>query len=140
GTREITALMDYDALCGVSPSGSLNGDEHAVEEDVASGEITPQRLHARIKAGDSITVLDVRETYEWAIARLPDARLIPLGSLPRAVNSLDRTAEIVAYCHHGTRSAAAVAWLQDQGFAKVLNLVGGIDRWSLEVDNTVRRY
>ncbi len=140
GTREITELMDYDALCGVSPYESLNGHEHAVEDDVADGEITPQRLHARIRAGDAITVLDVRETYEWAIARLPDARLIPLGSLPRAVNSLDRAAEIVAYCHHGTRSAAAVAWLQDQGFANVSNLVGGIDRWSLEVDNTVRRY
>ncbi len=140
GTREITELIDYNAFCGVSSNETSHGYECAEEGDVAVGEITPQRLQARLRAGDAITLLDVRETYEWAIARLPDARLIPLGSLPRAVHSLDRSAEIVAYCHHGARSAAAVEWLQDNGFAKVSNLVGGIDRWSLEVDNAVRRY
>ena len=140
GTREITELIDYNAFCGLSSDVGSNGHLRAEEDDVAEGEITPRRLHARIMAGDAITVLDVRETHEWAIARIPNARLIPLGALPRAVHSLDRQAEIVAYCHHGMRSAAAVAWLQDQGFAKVSNLVGGIDRWSLEVDNTVRRY
>ena len=56
------------------------------------------------------------------------------------MHSLDRSAEIVVYCHHGMRSAAAVEWLQDQGFRTVRNLVGGIDRWSLEVDASVRRY
>ena len=87
-----------------------------------------------------ISVIDVREPYEWSIARLPDARLVPLNSLPQAVNSLDRDAEIVIYCHHGMRSAAAADWLRDQGFGNVLNLVGGIDRWSLEVDPSMRRY
>ena len=140
GTHEITELIDYDAFCGAPADVHSVTTHGATEEDASQDEITPRCLHARLRAGDSITLLDVRETYEWAIARLPDARLIPLGSLPRAVNSLDRTAEIVVYCHHGTRSDAAVAWLLDQGFAKVLNLVGGIDRWSIEVDNTVRRY
>jgi len=46
----------------------------------------------------------------------------------------------VVYCHHGLSSAAAVAWLRERGFARVQNLTGGIDRWSLEVDPTVRRY
>jgi molybdopterin/thiamine biosynthesis adenylyltransferase/rhodanese-related sulfurtransferase len=140
GTREITALIDYDAFCGVASDRNMDVQHGDIEQEVSQDEITPQRLHARLRAGDPLTLLDVRETYEWAISRLPDARLIPLGSLPRAVNSLDRTSEIVVYCHHGTRSAAAVAWMLDQGFARVLNLVGGIDRWSVEVDNTVRRY
>lgn len=140
GTREITKLIDYDAFCGVPADPHSMATHGVIDDDASHGEITPQRLDARLRAGEAITLLDVRETYEWAIARLPDARLVPLGSLPRAVSSLDRTAEIVVYCHHGTRSAAAAAWLLDQGFAKVLNLVGGIDRWSMEVDNTVRRY
>lgn len=140
GTRELTSLIDYDAFCGVPPIGMTTAGQGDIEGDESDEEITPQRLHSRLRAGDAITLLDVRETYEWAIARLPDARLIPLASLPRAVNTLDRKAETVVYCHHGTRSAAAVAWLQDQGFDRVLNLVGGIDRWSIEVDNTVRRY
>ena len=143
GTRELTELIDYDDFCGEAARATSAGEHASHEresETAGEGEITPQRLHARLRAGDALTLLDVRETYEWAIARLPDARLVPLGSLPRAVKTLDRAAETVVYCHHGTRSAAAVAWLQDQGFAKVLNLVGGIDRWSVEVDNTVRRY
>lgn len=139
GTHAITELIDYDAFCGYSAGGSGTGTLTG-HDDAGEGEITPRRLQARLNAGDAITVLDVRETYEWAIARLPDARLVPLGSLPRAVHSLDKTVEIVVYCHHGMRSAAAMAWLQDQGFPRVLNLIGGIDRWSLDVDPTVRRY
>lgn len=144
GTREITQLLDYDAFCGVSSdsSGDVDSATRADEDEssLSVDEITPRRLHARLLGGDVITVLDVREPHEWSIARLPEARLIPLSSLPQAVHSLDRSAEIVVYCHHGMRSAAAVEWLQDQGFRTVRNLVGGIDRWSLDVDASVRRY
>jgi adenylyltransferase/sulfurtransferase len=131
GTREITALQDYDAMCG----GAIASDG-----DVASDEITPLTLKHRLVAGDKLSIIDVREAYEWAIGRIEHARLIPLNALPQSVHSLDREDEIIVYCHHGGRSAAAVAWLQDQGFARVKNLVGGIDRWSLEVDTNVRRY
>jgi adenylyltransferase/sulfurtransferase len=142
GTHEITSLIDYDAFCGLPAAGTLTtGSEYAVgAEDDLVDEITPLRLDARLREGAAIALLDVREPYEWAIARLPDARLVPLGSLPHAVHSLDRKAEIVVYCHHGSRSAAAADWLRDQGFGKVLNLVGGIDRWTLEVDPSMRRY
>ena len=140
GTREITALLDYDVFCGVASPVSPAASESETDDDADVDEITPRRLDTRLRGGSAITVLDVREPYEWAIARLPEARLIPLSSLPQAVHSLDRTAEIVVYCHHGSRSAAAVAWLQDQGFQTVRNLVGGIERWSLEVDPSLRRY
>ena len=140
GTHEIRSLVDYDAFCGVATHGGAESAAESAEDFAPEGEITPRALHARLRSGVTLTLLDVRETHEWAISRLPDARLIPLGSLPRSVHSLDKNAEIVVYCHHGARSAAAVDWLQDQGFGRVSNLVGGIDRWSLEVDNTVRRY
>jgi adenylyltransferase/sulfurtransferase len=151
GRREITALADYDALCGVSAQptdpadhrmagghdGRGGGDDVG---DAMSDDITPRALAARLGNGGAPSVLDVREPYEWAIARLPHARLVPLNSLPQAVSSLDPDAELVVYCHHGVRSQAAAAWLRDQGFARVRNLVGGIDRWSLEVDPSLRRY
>jgi adenylyltransferase/sulfurtransferase len=141
GTREITSLMDYDSLCGFAPTGTGSATYAVAEtEDDDEDEITPQRLDARMRGGAALTLIDVREPYEWAIARLPDARLVPLNSLPRALHSIARAAEIVVYCHHGTRSAAAAEWLRDQGFERVLNLVGGVDRWSLEVDPTMRRY
>lgn len=142
GTREIQALQDYDAFCGIaggssdSPSGAPDVD--GPDED--SHDITPRQLDALLKGGAAISIIDVREPYEWSVARIPAARLVPLNSLPGAVHSLDREGDIVVYCHHGMRSAAAMDWLRDQGFERVRNLVGGIDRWSLEVDPSVRRY
>lgn len=137
GTREITALQDYDAFCGMPAAGVAGRAEAEVDD---GGDITPVALAARMRAGTAPALVDVREPYEWSIARLPDARLVPLNSLPQAVRSLDPDAELVVYCHHGMRSAAAAAWLRDQGFTHVRNLEGGIDRWSLEVDPAVRRY
>ncbi|MEO8334256.1 MAG: molybdopterin-synthase adenylyltransferase MoeB [bacterium] len=143
GTREITSLIDYDAFCGVTTAeDSAREDDYAtaVADDEEVDEITPRRLDKNLRDGASIALLDVREPYEWAIARLTDARLVPLNSLPNAVHSLNRDIEMVVYCHHGARSQAAVDWLRDQGFGNVRNLIGGIDRWSLEVDPSMRRY
>ncbi len=111
-----------------------------MSDDQNDEDITPLALAAHFLDGTAPTLLDVREPYEWSIARLPDAQLISLGSLPKSAHTLDRAAEFVVYCHHGARSAAAAGWLRKRGFARVRNLTGGIDRWSLEIDPTVRRY
>jgi len=136
GTREITTLIDYDVFCGVGPEARADDPSPDDRDD----EITPRALAERMSAGVSPDLLDVREPYEWSIARLPDARLVPLDALPEAVQTLDRDAELVVYCHHGMRSAAAVAWLRERGFLRARNLTGGIDRWSREVDPSTRRY
>ena len=64
----------------------------------------------------------------------------PLGELPNSLNKLDKNTEIVAYCHKGMRSADAVGFLLQQGFSNVKNLIGGIESWSIEIDNSVPRY
>jgi adenylyltransferase/sulfurtransferase len=138
GTRQIRSLIDYDAFCGVASPGAADGPHEPAADE--RDEITPLGLAARLQGGAAPALLDVREPYEWAIARLPEARLVPLATLPQSVHSLDREAELVVYCHHGTRSEAAAAWLRDQGFTRVRNLVGGIDRWSVDVDPSLRRY
>ena len=102
--------------------------------------LTPRALAALLREAAEPILIDVREPVEWRISQLPGAQLIPLADLPDAVASLDPLADYVVYCHHGLRSAAAVAWLRERGFTRVRNLTGGIDRWSLEVDPTVRRY
>jgi adenylyltransferase/sulfurtransferase len=137
GTREITTLIDYDAFCGVA-SGDATPSHAPMDED-AEGDITPVALASRLHA-HRIALIDVREPYEWAIAHLADARLIPLSTLPGAVGTLDRDAEIVVYCHHGSRSEMAVEWMREQGFTRARNLVGGIDRWTLDVEPALRRY
>jgi sulfur-carrier protein adenylyltransferase/sulfurtransferase len=133
GRREITSLIDYEAFCGVGQRDV----ERVVESD---DEITPAALASRLERGEAPLLLDVREPYEWAIARLPEARLVPLNSLPDVLDTLNPRAEIVVYCHHGLRSAAAVEWLREQGFSLTRNLVGGIDRWTSDVDPSMRRY
>jgi adenylyltransferase/sulfurtransferase len=125
GTREITELIDYDAFCGAGPSG---------------GEMTPAELAARMARGDPIDLVDVREPYEWDIARIPGARLVPLGTVAQVLGTFDRNRDIVVYCHKGIRSARAAEQLRAAGFNRVWNLAGGIARWSEEVDGTVPRY
>lgn len=105
-----------------------------------SQDLDVQALSTRLSAGDAPVLLDVREQWEYDIAALPNAKLVPLGTLQQATPTLDRSADYVVYCHHGGRSAMAAQWLRAQGFAQVANLEGGIDAWSLEVDASVPRY
>lgn len=126
GTRELQSLIDYDAFCG--------GASHDADA------IAPRALAERLARGEAIDLIDVREPFEWTIARIDGARLIPLGDLQRALGSLDPTRETVVYCHHGIRSAHGAAMLRAAGFRKVLNLSGGIARWSSEVDPAVPQY
>lgn len=102
--------------------------------------ITVRELKDRIDRGDKIVILDVREPWEYSMAKIEGSILVPLGSLPQSLDKLDRNSEIVAHCHHGMRSADAVAFLSQQGFKNVKNLVGGIDAWSVQIDPSVPRY
>ncbi len=102
--------------------------------------ITPKELKARIDKGDKLVLLDVREPWENALAKLEGSTLIPLSTLPQSLSQLDKNAEIIAYCHHGMRSGDATGFLLQQGFPNVKNLVGGIDAWSVQVDGSVPRY
>lgn len=102
-------------------------------------EISTAELKRRLDAGAPPAILDVRETWEHELCAIPGARLVPLDELASRVDELDSGREVVVYCHHGQRSAAAVQWLRRQGIPAV-NLQGGIDAWALEVDPAVRRY
>ena len=82
----------------------------------------------------------MREPVEHATASISGAVLIPMREIPGRMTELDRDKEIVVFCHHGSRSAMVVEFLRRQGFARAINLSGGIDAWSLEVDPTVPRY
>ena len=84
--------------------------------------------------------LDVREPAEHAVARIEGATLIPMREIPGRAGELDPEGEIVVFCHHGSRSAMVVDWLRRNGFSRAINLAGGIDAWSCEVDPSVPRY
>src|SRR5690606_32753687 len=102
--------------------------------------ITAPQLKELLSNGQRPTLLDVREPQEFDITHLPGAKFIPLGELPERLHELDTADEIVAYCHHGQRSARAIKFLQKMGYKKLQNLAGGIDAWAAQVDETMPRY
>ena len=107
-----------------------------------SGPLTVKELSAKLGCGATVHLLDVREDFEWDLGRIPSALHIPLGELGARSAELEgwRGEEVVVYCHHGVRSAHAVAWLAQLGFKNPRNLSGGIDEWSRVVDPAVDRY
>jgi adenylyltransferase/sulfurtransferase len=132
--RTITELIDYNQFCGIP------AHEPAPAPGVAEGEIDPIEVKAKIDRGDPFVLIDVREPHEYQIAKIPTARLIPLGELPKRVNELNSADEIVAHCKSGMRSAKAVDFLKQAGFRKVKNMKGGILAWSDKVDPSVPKY
>jgi rhodanese-related sulfurtransferase len=102
--------------------------------------IAPRELRDRLARGDDLVLLDVREPHEFEIARLSGSVLIPRGELSRRLDELDPERTIVCICHHGIRSLQAAAFLRTRDFPDVMDLEGGIDRWSIEVDPALPRY
>ncbi len=106
-------------------------------------EITPQELDARLKAGERVTILDVREPAEYALARIEGSVPIPMGSVPQELQKIEGFADesdVAVLCHHGVRSLNVAVWLQQHGVENCFSVAGGIDRWSIEVDPLVPRY
>ena len=97
-------------------------------------------LKQKLDRRDNFTLIDVREPHEYRIARIPGAKLIPLGELSKHLSELDPQAEIVAHCKTGGRSQKAVDLLKQNGFKNVRNMTGGITAWSDKVDPTVPKY
>ncbi len=111
----------------------MGGHHHPIDQ------VQPAKAQELHQAGQ-VHLVDVREPGEWEVARLPRARLVPLGQLAASMATLDSAREIVVMCRSGQRSATAARQLQAAGFRKVKNLAGGILRWSDEVDPSVPKY
>jgi len=130
---EVTGLIDYEAFCGVP------GHDHA---GTIGGEwdISATELAEKLKQGDSIHLLDVREPHELQISRLEGATLIPYGQLAARLSELNSAEEIVVFCKSGNRSAYALELLASAGFRKIKHLNGGINAWAEAVDPSLPVY
>ncbi len=125
----VTALIDYEAFCGI---GGI-----AAHPEL---EISPVELRGALDGAAPPLVLDVREPHEFEIVHLEGSHLIPLRELPARLAELTARREIVALCHHGMRSLQAVELLRGAGFGGARSLAGGIDAWAAEVDPALARY
>ena len=103
-------------------------------------QISPEQLKARIDAGDTPFILDVRNPDEYATCKLDGSLLIPLGELPARLRDLDPEKEIVVHCKMGGRATQAQIFLNQHGFSDVKNLTGGILAWAEKIDPTMTKY
>jgi adenylyltransferase/sulfurtransferase len=159
-------LIDYDQFCGIAPPAPLKAAAHGAahretpapqaapgadgEAQAAAGgesggeeepfEISAPEVKRWQEEGRDFDLIDVRSPQEYAIARIEGARLVPLQELPAELERLDPHARYVVHCHSGARSARAVEFMRQRGFAATQNLAGGINAWSLQVDPSVPRY
>jgi molybdopterin/thiamine biosynthesis adenylyltransferase/rhodanese-related sulfurtransferase len=131
---EITELIDYEEFCGM-PMHDHDEGSAGVEWDITATE-----LDKRIKAGDSLEIIDVREPHELEISQIKGSTLIPLGQLAARMHELNTADDIVLICKSGTRSTRALEVLYSAGFRKMLNLQGGINAWAEEVDPSLPIY
>jgi sulfur-carrier protein adenylyltransferase/sulfurtransferase len=123
----IFSPIDYEQFCGMR-------DEEAIPE------MSPRELKRKMDAGEPFELIDVREPFEYEIARIDGAKLIPLGEFAERLDELSSEQPIVVHCHSGKRSAQAAQLLQQRGFANVYNLEGGIDAWADQIDPNVPKY
>jgi len=102
--------------------------------------IQPVVLHQRLKKGDDICLIDVRDGWEHSLSSIEGSEHIPLNELVDRIQEIMFEEEIVVYCHHGERAFLGAQALIESGFKKVYHLTGGIDAWSQVVDPGVPRY
>lgn len=127
----VRELIDYQEFCGI-PSQ---------KPQTSWRDITVQTLKQRLDRGENLTILDVREPYEWEICHLQNAHHIPMGRVAESLDRFDREQEIIVHCKSGERSAKICQLLQENGFKKPVNLIGGILAWANEIEpGAMRKY
>jgi rhodanese-related sulfurtransferase len=105
------------------------------------GELTPREFLDRRSAGEAMTLIDVREDWETALAPVPSAHVhIPMGQIGERCAELDPSATTVVICRSGGRSLQVARFLASRGFGSVHNLSGGILAWSRDIDPKIPQY
>ncbi|MCU9614999.1 rhodanese-like domain-containing protein [Caldibacillus lycopersici] len=93
--------------------------------------ITADELHGKLKDGEKVTIIDVREESEVATGKIPGAKHIPSADIPYSLDKLDKNEHYYIVCHAGGRSSAACEFLINQGY-DVTNMTGGMLAWKGE--------
>lgn len=118
----VTGLIDYEELC--SP--------------VHDTDITPSEVNEKLTRGEDVVLIDVREPYEWDAGHVEQATHIRLSEIPNRLGDIPKDRDVVMICRSGARSENARQFLSRSGYTRVKNMIGGMQRWSREVDPSVR--
>jgi sulfur-carrier protein adenylyltransferase/sulfurtransferase len=129
----VTRLIDYEQFCGIPAEPAVTSAD--------PDEVTVQELKRVLEnANGDIRVIDVRESDEYQIARIPGVPLFPLSTLPQRFTELDPNTQYYIHCKSGMRSLKALQFLREQGFKYLKNVKGGILAWADEIDPNVPKY
>jgi adenylyltransferase/sulfurtransferase len=130
----IKELIDYEQFCGITrPDPNVAAESNPLE-------MTVTELNELFQKGERPVVIDVREPYEYEIAQIPNAKLIPMDEVPSRLSEIPKDEEVILHCRSGMRSQKVLEYLQTQGYTKLKNLKGGVLAWSEEVDPSVPQY
>ena len=116
-------------LAGAYAEGLEAWERQGGEREGVAQMSVDELAQALAQGRGDLTVLDVREPYEWRSGVIPGAILMSMGTVPQRVGELDRERTIAVLCAHGNRSAQVAAWLGQEGFDKVNNVPGGMALW-----------
>lgn len=139
----IKELIDYHQFCGVPQANEeAQKARQAQMRQTRADEITPRELKERMDKGDKPFLVDVRNANELDICKLEYDAWIPLPQFGDRWQELEklRDKEVVIYCRSGARSGNVTSFLKEQGFKNPRNLVGGVLRWSSDVDPSMPKY
>jgi adenylyltransferase/sulfurtransferase len=136
----IDRLIDYEQFCGIPQAQA-----EEVKQQMEIPEMTVKELKELLDSGaKDFVLLDVRNTNEYEIAKIPGSVLVPLPDIENGdgvskVKELLKGHRLIAHCKMGGRSAKALAILKEAGITGT-NVKGGINAWSQEVDASLAQY
>jgi adenylyltransferase/sulfurtransferase len=128
----IKELIDYEVFCGIEPPSKENENPDEVTVQDMKKALDDPKL--------GIKIIDVREPFEYEIARIEGVPLLPMSELQNRFTELDPNTQYYLLCKVGARSHSAVEFLREQGFKYVKNVKGGTNAWSDEIDRNLPRY
>ena len=103
-------------------------------------DLDPAEVKEILDNKNGTRLIDVREEWEHKIAGIEDSELMPLSNFMKHIEDLNEDDEIIFYCHRGVRSANVCTFLAGKGYKNLINLKGGIEAWSNEIDPSIPHY
>jgi adenylyltransferase/sulfurtransferase len=132
--RTVTELIDYEQFCG------LPAHDRSEEDAKAVPSIGVKALKDKVDAGEDFVIVDVREAHELQISQLDGAIHIPKGEVLNHLDQIPQDTTVIALCRTGVRSGEVVGWLMERGYTNAYNLVGGINAWARQIDESLPVY
>ncbi len=102
--------------------------------------LSPVEVQSLLNSNQTYRIIDVREEWEYNLVKLDKAELMPLSKFAKIYEQLNPEEILIIYCHHGTRSYSICNFLKSKGYKNLINLKGGINAWSLQIDSSLTRY